>query len=335
MKLISKISKIAPILLLVLVLSACSNDDDNNGGSDLPPSDPNIVEIAIATPELSSLVAAVIQADLTGILTGPGPFTVLAPTNTAFDNFLAANNFDALSDVPNDILTQVLLNHVISGEVTSSTLVTAGDGYTTTNADAPDSSNLSLYFNTSNGVVFNGISTVTDGGADIDASNGVIHIVDAVIGLPTIADFALANPALSNLVAALQSADSQNPSPGLIPLFMDQTSGPFTVFGPTDGAFANLLLELDDTGNTALGDLDPALVEAVLRTHVLADNVRSTELTTTTVEAINMEELDIDATALTITDPRDRVSNIVAALIDIQGINGVVHVIDTVLLPAE
>lgn len=320
-----------PILLLALVVTACSSDDDSNSNPDPQPL--NIVETAVASPQLSSLVAAVTQAGLVDTLNGDGPFTVLAPTNDAFDAFLLANGFNNLSEVPNDVLTQILLNHVISGNVSSSSLVTAGEGYTSTNADGPDNSKLSLYYNTSNGVVFNGISEVTNGGADISASNGTVHIVDAVIGLPTITDFALANPALSNLVAALQSADSQNPSPNLIPLFSDSTSGPFTVFAPTDGAFAALLLELDDTGSTSLGDLDPALVEAVLRTHVLADNVRSSELTTTTVNAINMEELDIDATALTITDPRDRVSNIVASLIDIQGINGVVHVIDTVLLP--
>ncbi len=332
MKLILKISKIIPILFLVIGLTACSSDDDSNGGT-TPPLQLSIVETAIASPQLSSLVAAVTQAGLVDTLNGPGPFTVLAPTNDAFDAFLLANGFNNLSEVPNDVLTQILLNHVISGNVSSTTLVDAGDGYTNTLADGPDNSKLSLYFNTSNGVRFNGVSSVTNGGADVSASNGTVHIIDAVIGLPTIADFALANPALSNLVAALQSADSQNPSPNLIPLFLDQASGPFTVFGPTDDAFAALLLELDDTGNTELGDLDPALVESVLRTHVLGDNVRSSELTTTTVNAINMEELDIDATALTITDPNDRVSNIVASLIDIQGINGVVHVIDTVILP--
>ena len=128
---------------MVFGLTACSSDDDSNGGT--PPQSLSIVETAIASPQLSSLVAAVTQAGLVDTLNGPGPFTVLAPTNDAFDAFLAANGFNDLSEVPNDVLTQVLLNHVISGNVASSTLTDAGDGYTNTLADGPDNSKLSLY----------------------------------------------------------------------------------------------------------------------------------------------------------------------------------------------
>lgn len=326
MKIISKISKIVPILLLALVFQACSSDDDNNP----TPSDPSIVDLALATPELSSLVAALQAADgdLVNVLSGSGPFTVLAPTNTAFDAFLGANNFATLADVPTDVLSNILLNHVISGEVTSSTLTTAGSGYSSTNATNIDGDNLSLYFNTTNGVTFNGISTVST--PDVDASNGVVHVVDAVIGLPTVVTFAIANPALSNLVAALQLADSQMTSPDLIGTLSG--TGPFTVFAPTDTAFADLLLELDSSGNTALGDLDPALVETVLTYHAVSGNVRSTDLVTGTVPTLG-GDVELDATALTITDPNERTSNIITSLVDIQAYNGVVHAIDTVILP--
>ena len=327
MKIISKTLKLLPLFLVVLGLTACSSDDDNGGPT---AQTTTVVDLALATPSLSTLVDALQRADgdLVTLLGGTGPFTVLAPTNDAFTAFLAANNFNSLDDVPTDVLAQILLNHVISGNVTSTDLTNAGSGYTNTNATGPDNAFLSLYFDTSNGVVFNGVSTVST--PNVSATNGTVHIVNAVIDRPTVVTFATSNPELSNLVAALQSADSQNPSPDLIGTLSG--NGPFTVFAPTNAAFGDLLLELDPTGNTGLGDLDPATVEAVLGIHVVGDNVRSSELTNGTVPTLN-GNITIDATNFTITDPNDRETNIVTTLVDIQGINGVVHVVGRVILP--
>ena len=79
-----------------------------------------------------------------------------------------------------------MLNHVISQDLTSSDLIGLGSGYSRTNADGAGGENLSIYFDTTNGVRFNGVSSVVTGGADVDASNGTVHIVDAVIGLPDV-----------------------------------------------------------------------------------------------------------------------------------------------------
>lgn len=329
MKFILKLTKIIPIVLLAVLFTSCNNDDDNNS---VQPQQLNIVETAIATPSLSSLVAALQAADgnLPAVLSGRGPFTVFAPTNAAFATFLSDNGFASLSDVPTNVLSQILLNHVVAGNVTSSDLTSMGSGYTTTSATGAGGNPMSFYFNTSNGVRLNGVSSVTT--ADIAASNGTIHIVDAVIGLPTIVTFATANPGLSNLVAALQSADSQTPSPNLIGTLSG--AGPFTVFAPTNAAFASLLTELDASGNTGLGDLPPATVQANLLYHVVNGNVRSTDLTSSIVGTLG-GNVTLDATDLTITDPRGRVSNIIPSLIDIQATNGVVHAIDKVLLPPQ
>lgn len=326
MKIISKTLKILPLLLLVVGLQSCSNDDDNN----TEPQPMNIVETAVATSDLSNLVAALKAADgnLVSVLNGQGPFTVLAPTNAAFQKFLTDNGFAKLSDVPTDVLSEILLNHVIAGNVKSTDLVNAGSGYANTNATGPGDKNLSLYFNTSDGVKFNGVSKVA--AADISATNGTIHVVDAVIGLPTVVDFALANPALSSLVAALQSADSQDPSPNLIPTL--SANGPFTVFAPTNDAFASLLNELDPTGGTTLDDVDPATVEAILKFHVVSGNVTSDAIPTGSVTTLG-GDVTINASNLTITDPNGRVSNIIPALVDIQAVNGIVHAIDKVVLP--
>ncbi len=326
MTIISKTLKIFPLLLLVIGLQSCSSDDDNS-----TPKQMDIVETAMASPDLSSLVAALKAADgnLVNVLSGQGPFTVLAPTNAAFSKFLADNGFAKLSDVPTDVLSQILLNHVITGKVASTDLTTAKSGYANTNATGPEGKNLSLYFNTMEGVKFNGVSKVST--ADIAATNGTIHIVDAVIGLPTVVDFALANPELSSLVAALQSADSQDPSPKLISTLAGN-GGPFTVFAPTNDAFAALLQELDPSGNTTLSMVEPATVEAILKYHVVSGNVTSDKITTGAVPTLGGEVM-IDATKLTITDSNDRVSNIIPSLVDIQAVNGVVHAIDNVILP--
>lgn len=318
MKIISKISKFLPILLLVAVLQSCSNDDDN--GNDPQPM--NIVETAIATPQLSSLVAALQAADgnLVSVLNGSGPFTVLAPTNEAFAAFLEANN-TTLEDIDKGLLAQVLLNHVIAGNVTSTNLTTAGSGYTSTSATGPGGNNLSLYFNTTtaDGVEFNNVSSVVAGGADISATNGTIHIVDAVIGLPTVVTHAAANPNFTTLVGLL---DQQ----GLVATLDGTASSPFTVFAPSNDAFT--AFETENPG--VLASLTSPQVTSVLTYHVVAGaNVLSTAIPAGPITTLETGTFTI--TGATITDEADRDTDIVA--FDVQGTNGVIHVISNVLLP--
>ncbi len=292
---------------------------------------PTVVTQALANPAFSSLVAALSAADgdLVSVLSGAGTFTVLAPDNAAFTTFL---NGAALGDVPTDALANILLNHVLGSVVTSTDLVGLGSGYTNTLATGPSMENLSLYFNATEGVSFNGISSVT--AADVVTTNGIIHAVDTVIGLPTIATFATSNPALGNLVSALQLADTGSPTVDYIATVSDATAGPFTVFAPTNDAFAALLLELDPSGNTTLSDLNPATVDAVLLKHIVSGNIQSSGLPNGPVATLG-GNITADNTAFTLTDPNNRVSNIITSLVDIQAINGVVHVIDKVILPAQ
>lgn len=319
MKIISKISKFLPIFLLVAVLQSCSNDDDN--GNDPQPM--NIVETAIATPQLNSLVAALQAADgnLVSVLNGSGPFTVLAPTNDAFAAFLSDNGFASLDEVPTDVLSQILLNHVIAGNVTSTNLTTAGSGYTSTSATGPGGNNLSLYFNTTtaDGVEFNNVSSVVAGGADISATNGTIHIVDAVIGLPTVVTHAAANPNFTTLVGLL---DQQ----GLVATLDGTASSPFTVFAPSNDAFT--AFETENPG--VLASLTSPQVTSVLTYHVVAGaNVLSTAIPAGPITTLETGTFTI--TGATITDEENRDTDIVA--FDVQGTNGVIHVISNVLLP--
>ena len=324
MKNLLKLSKLTFLLFVGFSIQSCSDDDDD---VTTPTGPSNIVEIAMDTPDLSNLVAALSVADgnLVDVLSG-GEFTVLAPTNEAFETFLAANGFMSLSEVPTDVLSNILLNHVISGTVNSTNLVDAGSGYSTTNASNMDGDNLSLYFDTSSGVTFNGISSVV--AADIVASNGIVHVVDEVIGLPTVVTFAVSNPALSTLVAAMTT---EGLSVDIVSILSSSDEpSPFTVFAPTNDAFGSLLAELE---LNALGDIPVSILEATLGTHVAPEaNVRSTDL----VDGMSVNTISSTITVslsdgAKLIDSNGRESNIVA--VDIQAYNGVVHVIDNVLLP--
>jgi len=314
------LKKISLVLTLLITTISCSNDDDNT----VTTQPQNIVEIALETPNLTSLVAALTAADgdLVTVLQGDGPFTVLAPTNDAFTAFLSANGFNTLEDVPTDVLTQILLNHVIMADVVANDLITSGAGYTNTLATGPNNNALSLYFNTSDGVTFNGVSTVTQ--ADIEATNGTIHIVDAVIGIPTVVTFAVADPSFSTLVTALTDL---TPATDFVSTL--EGEGPFTVFAPTNEAFSAL---------PAIPE-EEALTQVLLY-HVVGGNVTSSDLTNpgeTTAETLQGDSITItlpgsEGTIANVTDASGA-SDIGIVAVDVQAGNGVIHVLNKVMIP--
>lgn len=308
-----------PALFLgaVVSFSSCSEDDD-----DVIVEEQNIVELAQGNADLSSLVAAATRAGLVDELSDENSnLTVFAPTNAAFSAFLTANGFASVDEVPVDLLTQILLNHVVGSELKAADLTT---GYVSTLATfGATTANISLFVNTSGGVTLNGGAAVAT--ADVDASNGVVHVIDEVIGLPTVVTFATSNPDFSILVQALTRPD-------LTTDFVEILSGagPFTVFAPTNAAFAALLTEL---GVASLNDIPVATLEAVLTYHVVGANVRAAALSEgQVVTTLNGGTFTIGLTGgASITDENNRVANIVAT--DVQGANGVVHVLDKVILP--
>ena len=314
--------KIIPILLISLTtLQSCNNNDDENV-QDVS----TIVNLAVDSADLTSLVAALDRANLVSALNGEGPFTVLAPTNDAFAAFLSANNFNSLEEVPVDILTKVLLNHVISGSLISTDLST---GYANTLAtSAASQTPLSIYVDTSNGVRFNGVSSVS--AADILAVNGVIHKVDAVIGLPNIVTFATADPNFSTLVSALTRSDLTTDFVGVLSTDAATAPAPFTVFAPINDAFNRLLTELN---LASLSEIDEPTLDVVLKYHVVGGaNVLDSNLT----DNLTVSTLSGDITAdisggARLTDSSGRVSDIIAT--NVQANNGVIHAINNVILP--
>lgn len=320
MKNISKVIKLSLLAIVASVSFSCS-DDDTAASS---PTNNSISGIASRTPDLSLLVDALNRADLVQTLDQSGSYTVFAPTNAAFTTFLSDNGYASLNEVPVNALKEILLNHVVTGALPSSSLST---GYVKTLAkgSASATNTLSMYVNTASGVKLNGISNVTT--PNISATNGVIHIVDTVIGLPTIVTHALANPNFSTLVSALTRTDQ----PDFAGILSGTTNSPFTVFAPTNDAFGSLLTEL---GATSLNDINQNTLENTLKYHVVAGaNVLSATLSNNQiVTTFQGDDFTITTTdGAKITDANNRVSNIIA--VDVQASNGVIHVLDKVILP--
>ncbi|GAA3589458.1 fasciclin domain-containing protein [Flavivirga amylovorans] len=308
MKRLKALKKLSFLFISLILTVSCSNDDD-----DAPEFIPEtIVELAEATPSLSNLVAALKRANLVNTLNGTEEFTVFAPTNNAFTAFLTANNFASLEDVPVDLLTQVLLNHVIAGEFASTALAT---GYISTSATkAGTDLNLSMFVDTSSGVTLNGVSSVDT--PNIDATNGIIHIVDAVIGLPNIVDHAVANPNLTSLVGALTTGGNTT--------FTDLLSipGDYTVFAPINDAFTAFT-------NPNTNDLND-----ILSNHVVAGvTAVSSGLTNSYVKTAATFGATTNNLSLYInTDDGVTLNGVSSVAIpDIIASNGVIHAVDAVI----
>lgn len=309
----------------------------------------NIVDTAVATDDLSLLVDALVQANagLVETLSGDGPFTVFAPTNTAFAALLdvLGDDFNSLADFDTDeekaLLVKVLTYHVVAGTAVLSTDLSDGQAIETFQGE-------NVGFSIQDGSVFISDATETNAKvliADVEASNGVVHIIDKVLlpqevldalaamNLKTIVEIAVQTDDLSLLVSALGQANA-----GLVETLSGD--GPFTVFAPTNAAFADLLDTLGDDFNS-LSDFDTdeekALLVKVLTYHVVAGTAAfSTDLSNgQSITTFQGEDVvvNIKDGTVHIADATDMNATVVLA--DVEASNGVVHVINKVLLPQE
>jgi transforming growth factor-beta-induced protein len=294
-------------MTLVFGFAACNKDED----TDTMEQSKNIVDIASADPNFSILVEALKKADLVSTLEDSGPFTVFAPTNAAFTSLLADLGVSGIDDLSAETLKPILLYHVLGAKVMSNGLT---DGYINTLSSGPDQAKVSLGIDKQN-VKLNGSTSVT--AADIIASNGVIHVIDKVLLPPTVVGIAISNPAFSILVEAAVKADLAGTLSG---------TGPFTVFAPTNTAFQALFSAL---GISGIADLTREQLTPILLYHVVSGNVRSSQLTSGDVVTLNGNLSVGVGSSVTLNGTTSVV------LADVQGTNGVVHVIDKVLLPSS
>ena len=283
-----------------------------------PPSQ-NVVQLAQGNPDLSILVEAVVAADLAGTLSAPGPYTVFAPTNAAFAALLTelgVTKAELLANKP--LLIAVLQYHVLGAKVAKAQ-IPLGKAITPLAGGFFKIDKTGADFIITDGR--NRKSKIT--ATDIAASNALVHVVDKVI-LPAnknIVQTAQALPDFSILVEAVVAADLAATLSG---------PGTFTVFAPTNAAFAALLTELGVSKAALLAN--KPLLTAVLTYHVLGARVLKADVVPgAQPNTVQGENFSISA-ALVITDKRARTSNIVAT--DVLTSNGVIHVIDRVILPA-
>lgn len=294
----------------------------------MPPADmgsptSNIVETAVAAGDFTTLVAALQATDLDAVLADESTqFTVFAPTDAAFD-MIDDETLALLLDNP-DVLSSILLQHVISGAaVDSVTAYTLNGGNATTASDAE----IAIAINSMTDMLtFGGANVVVK---DIYTSNGIIHVIDTVIigdvELPTppmsLVDVARANGNFTTLVAALEAT-------GLDMTLADLDTD-YTVFAPSDAAFDALP---EGTVASLLADTDT--LSDILLYHVLAGKVMS-DAALTVANSMDSEvaTANSDKLALSAVDGTLYINNATATATDVMADNGIIHVIDTVLMP--
>jgi len=267
----------------------------------------SIVDLAVADGRFNTLVAAVQAAGLVDALSGDGPFTVFAPTDDAF-GLLPEGTVEALlEDIPT--LTNILLYHVVSGAVLAEDVVMLDSAETLLGE--------SVAIRVEGGMVYINDAQVII--TDIVASNGVIHVIDTVLLPPdsvgTIVDIAVEDGRFTTLVAALQAAD-----------LVEALSGPgrFTVFAPTDDAFAQLP---EGTVEALLEDI-PTLTEILLY-HVVEGRLWAEDV-------VLLEEIETllgETITIRVEDGKVFINDAEVIITDIYTDNGMIHVIDSVLLP--
>ncbi len=289
------------IISLLFFLQACDSDSSS---SVVDPGEPNIVDIASDDENFSILVDALLEADLAGTLSGTGPFTVFAPTDDAF-NALPAGLLDQLTE---EQLTEILTYHVLEGEVGSAALDPEQVVLTLSNGE--------LFIVAEGGdVVLNGSSNVST--ADIIASNGIIHVIDEVL-LPDafgdVVDNAVKRYFLSELVEAVIAT-------GLTDALVDENAE-LTVFAPTNEAFAEIADLVDEL---TMEELTDVLLYHVIDSRVLSSDLQGEQ---------TVETLSGDTITITVQDGNVMINdNAMVTSADNDGTNGVIHVIDSVLLP--
>jgi transforming growth factor-beta-induced protein len=287
------------------------------------PAAQTIVEIAAEDGRFSTLVAAVQAAGLAETLSGEGPFTVFAPTDEAFaalpegtlDNLLLPENKQQLTDI--------LLYHVVPGKVMAADVAGMNGQMADT---ALEGQQISIQADMGSVSLNENVNVIE---TDIEASNGVIHVIDSVLlppsgetetGMETmdIVDTAVADGRFTTLVSAVQAAELVDTLKG---------EGPFTVFAPTDEAFAALP---EGTLDTLLLPENKQQLTDILLYHVVPGQVMAADVAGLTSATTALGQ---DAT-VTVEDGRVFLNDNVEIIVtDIETSNGVIHVIDTVLIP--
>ncbi|HNQ22263.1 MAG TPA: fasciclin domain-containing protein [Phycisphaerae bacterium] len=291
-----KVMQVCTVVAAVAIVVTSASAGENRGASQ------NIVQTATAAGQFKTLVKAVEAAGLVDTLSGPGPFTVFAPTDEAFAK-LPEGALDGLLKNP-DALKSVLLYHVVPGKVMAADVLKLKTAKTALGQ--------TVKIDTAKGVRVENANVVA---TDIVASNGVIHVLDTVI-MPKndIIEAARSAGSFKTLLTAIEAAGLTDTLRG---------DGPFTVFAPTDDAFAKL-------PKATLDGLlkDKSKLASVLTYHVVAGKVLAADVVKLTeAKTVQGQSVKIDTTSGVTVDGARVLKT------DVPATNGVIHVIDTVIMP--
>lgn len=319
--------KLSVLVLFVLTLfTSCTTEDtdfiENNDlqptlvevleryGSESEDSNNESTQSRINKPTFKTLNVALARTGLAGTVSS-NQLTVFAPTDAAFERY-GLNQRNIVSTLGVETLRSILLYHAVAGKVFSGDLPSSGFVATLNGA--------SVEVNVGSGVTINEATVII---ADIEARNGVIHAIDDVLFPPTLNLVELAgsfDPEFSVLLAAAVRADLADTL---------ANDGPFTVFAPTNQAFMDLFeVTSVEAAIDAVNSLTPEALAPILLYHVVPGRVFSTDLSSGPVETLN-GSFNIDLGTLTINGN----AMLVPSLLNVQATNGVVHVIDGVLIP--
>ena len=309
-----RFSVFSAVIALALVLAACAPavaptampEPTTPPPAPTPEPSQTIVDVAVADGRFTTLAAALEAAGLVETLQGEGPFTVFAPTDDAFAKLPEGTVEALLADIPQ--LTEILTYHVVSGKVMAADVVEL-DSAVTVNG-------LPVYVKVADGKVFiNGAEVII---TDVEADNGVIHVIDSVILPPAdIVDIAVEDGRFTTLVAAVQAA-------GLVDTLKGE--GPFTVFAPTDDAFAALP---EGTVEALLADI-PQLT-SILTYHVAPELLLSPKV----LESEKIVSVNGKSLTVSMDMGKAMIDNAEIIITDIYAANGVIHVIDAVVIPGK
>ena len=278
----------------------------------------DIVDTAVSAKMFNTLVAAVKAADLVDVLKSEGPFTVFAPTDEAFAKLPAGTVENLLKPENKDMLVSILKYHVVPGKVMAAQVVKLKQ------AETVQGGNVKIMIE-NGGVFLNEKTKVTK--TDIGASNGVIHVIDSVLMPPTdssddtaamdIVDTAASTDMFNTLVAAVQAA-------GLVETL--KGAGPFTVLAPTDEAFAKLPA---GTVENLLKPENKDMLVKILTYHVISGEVKAAEVAKMK-KAKTVQGKDVKIKA---KNGKVMINQANVVITDVEASNGVIHVIDAVLMP--
>lgn len=267
---------------------------------------PDIIDTAVSAGQFNTLAAALKAADLVDTLKAKGPYTVFAPTDAAFAKLPKGTVESLLEPENKDKLRAILLYHVVAGKVKAADVVKMKSANTALGQPAA--------ITAEDYVTIDGATVIK---TDIWASNGVIHVIDSIMMPDNIVEVASSAGQFNTLLAAAKAA-------GLADTLAND--GPYTVFAPTDEAFAKLP---QGTVENLLKPENKAQLKAILLHHVVAGRVTAADV----VKLDTVSALSGDAMAVKVWKKDVSVGGAKVIATDVQAVNGVVHIIDQVILP--